>query len=208
MIINEIWKDIKNYEGTYQISNFGNVRNIRTNRIMIQSTRSSGYKQITLYNPNKTFRVHRLVAEAFIPNPNNLPQINHKDENKSNNRVDNLEWCTTKYNINYGNRNTKASKSLLGHKMFTDLSVLNEASHSKEAIEKRRKTMRERGSMTGENNPFYSKHHSEETKRKIGDRTKGKIWVTNVELHSNKQIDKSELDYYISLGYKKGFTKW
>lgn len=73
----------------------------------------NGYKYVNLCKNNKikTFRIHRLVAEMFIKNPNGLTQINHKDENKLNNRVDNLEWCTPKYNVNYGIRNNKAMLS-------------------------------------------------------------------------------------------------
>ena len=119
------WKDIAEYEGFYKINNIGEILNVRTNRLLHQCVRKSGYKQVTLckvdedgYRTQRVYRVHRLVAQAFIPNPKNLPQINHKDENKSNNCVDNLEWCTAKYNINYGERNAKVSKALIGHELF------------------------------------------------------------------------------------------
>lgn len=102
----------------------------------------------------------------------------------------------------------KISKALKGHKMFTDIEMLNKLSHTEEAKQKRRDTMKKNGSMLGERNSFYGKHHTEETKRKIGSRTKDKIWVTNIELHKNKQIDEGEIDDYISRGYKRGFTKW
>ena len=112
----EIWKDIKGFEGLYQISNFGNVKSLarkvnngkgiytRQERVMTGEIDKYGYHQVCLRinGKGKKYKVHRLVAEAFIPNPNNLPEINHKDENKLNNNVDNLEWCTPKYNINYG----------------------------------------------------------------------------------------------------------
>ena len=73
-----------------------------------------GYFVVNLYKNNKLkqHRVNIIVAQAFIPNPNNLPQVNHKDENKQNNRVDNLEWCTAKYNSNYGSRNERISKKI------------------------------------------------------------------------------------------------
>ena len=113
----EIWKDIKNYEGKYQISNLGKVRSLLDNRgkcrnkpiILKPSLNYKGYITINLtkYNKQKHFFVHRLVAEAFIPNPNNYLEINHKDENKQNNNVNNLEWCTRKYNMHYNGLNKK-----------------------------------------------------------------------------------------------------
>ena len=101
---NEIWKKITDFP--YEISNLGNVRNIRTGKILKQNKDSSGYPQVELFynNKRKSIRIHRIVAEYFIPNPNNLPQVNHKDENKWNNVVSNLEWCDITYNANYGTR--------------------------------------------------------------------------------------------------------
>ena len=98
----EEWKDLKGYEGIYQISNLGRIRN-RFGKIRASHKRPDGYIQITLCKNKKieTRRIHQLVAQTFIPNPDNLPQINHKDEDKTNNNVNNLEWCECKYNINY-----------------------------------------------------------------------------------------------------------
>ena len=105
----EIWKDIQGYEGLYQVSNLGNVKNkiqpyLKQEKIYKKFSNSNGYLFVGLRKDKKRkFKyIHRLVAEAFIPNPNNLLQINHKDENKQNNCVNNLEWCTNKYNQNYG----------------------------------------------------------------------------------------------------------
>ena len=105
---NEIWKPIEGYEGFYEVSNCGRVKSvehviIRRNgsprpireKLIHSSMLPNGYLHVTLYKDckQKHFHVHRLVAKAFIPNPNNLPEINHKDEYKTNNHVDNLEWC-------------------------------------------------------------------------------------------------------------------
>lgn len=104
MKIKEQWKDIPGYEGIYQVSTLGEIRNIKTGRILKQ-VYLCGYKRIGLYNKEHKYKnhfVHRLVAETFIPNPDNLPQVNHRNELKDENVVSNLEWCTQKYNINYG----------------------------------------------------------------------------------------------------------
>lgn len=119
----EIWVDVPNYEGLYQISNFGNVKSLSRyvetssgcrktkERLLKPSVSDTGYYRVCFRKDcsNKRFFVHRLVAIAFIPNPHNLPQINHKDENPSNNTVNNLEWCDAKYNNNYGGRIKKAA---------------------------------------------------------------------------------------------------
>ena len=102
---NEIWKDVVGYEGLYQVSNLGNAKalnfkNKRGFNAILKNDICKGYHQITIYKNRKgnRFKVHRLVAFAFIPNPNNFPQINHKDGNKENNDVVNLEWCTNSHN--------------------------------------------------------------------------------------------------------------
>lgn len=117
---NEEWKDIKNYEGLYQVSNLGNVRSLDRKikqknkngefqyvtykgKILKIQKQKNGYLTIDLHKRNKFKRklIHKLVAEMFIPNPNNYKCVNHKDSNIQNNRMDNLEWCTQSYNIKY-----------------------------------------------------------------------------------------------------------
>ena len=101
MIEIEEFRDIPGYEGMYEVSNLGRIR--RNGKILKPSKSNWGYLKLVLFKngTRKTVLVHRLVAYAFIPNPQNLPQINHKDEDKTNNSVDNLEWCDNKYNANY-----------------------------------------------------------------------------------------------------------
>lgn len=133
---NEIWKDVVGFEGLYEVSNFGRVKSKerideyvsngtimhrrRREAILFPKKIKTGYLQVTLYKNGKCVysRVHRLVAEAFLPNPDNLPIVNHKDEIKTNNFVNNLEWCTIEYNNNYGTHQQiakeKLSKSVIG----------------------------------------------------------------------------------------------
>lgn len=111
----EVWKPIKGYEGLYEVSSLGRVKSLnfkRSGEEGILSPASKPYLQVTLYSKGKASQplVHRLVAETFIPNPNNLPQINHIDEDTHNNSVENLEWCSSSYNINYGKRNSTVSR--------------------------------------------------------------------------------------------------
>ena len=110
-----MWKSIKGYEGLYEVSDSGEVKSLKrkarvkgnsyrtVNERILKPSVSNGYKSVVLCKDLTYTKigVHRLVAEAFIPNPNNYPIINHKDANPSNNNVDNIEWCTYKYNSNY-----------------------------------------------------------------------------------------------------------
>lgn len=109
----EIWLPIKNYENLYDVSNLGRVYSHRTKKILKPSEDKVGYKRTTLQKTHrkdvKRFYIHQLVAIAFLENQENKKYINHKDENKSNNNVDNLEWVTHKENCNFGTRNKKIS---------------------------------------------------------------------------------------------------
>ena len=114
-----VWKDIPGYEGLYQVSDTGQVRTLNYRRtgqtkILKPGYTKDGYTIVVLCKDGKgkTYTVHRLVALAFIPNADNLTEVNHKDENKTNNHVSNLEWCDRTYNNNYGTRNKRASKTM------------------------------------------------------------------------------------------------
>ena len=119
----EIWKDISGYNGKYQVSNLGRVKSYaqdpNNGKVKIGNRTAKGYLTFLLYDENgdkKWCPVHRLVASAFIDNPHHLPQVNHKDENKENNRADNLEWCTNEYNAAYGTKPDRMSKANRCHK--------------------------------------------------------------------------------------------
>jgi hypothetical protein len=108
----EIWKDIEGFEGEYMISNLGRVKSLKSNIILRQFEYRGGYLEVHLRKPKIKVhkKVHRLVAEAFLTNPNHYKEVNHKDENKKNNMVNNLEWCSRSYNNTYNNRHFKAGK--------------------------------------------------------------------------------------------------
>lgn len=127
----EIWKDITEYKGLYQISNFGRVKSLERvvifkdgrkktipERILKQGKCKNGYLLVCLWKNNKVkyFTVHKLVALTFLENdnPTEKTQVNHLDENKENNHVSNLKWVTPKENNNYGTRNERASKTMKG----------------------------------------------------------------------------------------------
>lgn len=165
----EIWKSLK-FLGypDYEVSNWGNVKSLnylRTGKekILKPAKSKNGYSSIVLCKRGiaKTFRLHKLIALTFIPNPENLPCINHKDENKENNRVENLEFCSARYNNNYGTRNERASKSMKG-KIFTDehKSKISKANKGKKRSEETKQKMR--------------KQRTEETKQKISEAKRGK----------------------------------
>lgn len=146
-----IWKDIPGFEGKYQASNLGDIRSLeritktdfynrihRTkSRILKHNITKYGYHQVVLYKNNirNRYSVHRLISLTFIENPNNLPCVNHIDENKDNNAVSNLEWCTNKYNSNYGtatNRTAaKVKKSVI--QLTKEQTIINEFSSATEA---------------------------------------------------------------------------
>ena len=118
----EIWKDIEGYEGLYQVSNMGNVRSLNyhlTGKTQILRPRFNGrgYLRVILCKDRKGkgHSVHRLVAATFLPNPDGLPQVDHIDEDKTNNRVENLEWCDCAHNINHGTHNERIASARLNN---------------------------------------------------------------------------------------------
>ena len=106
-------KDIIGYEGLYAITSCGKVWSYKSKKFLKPGKRKGGYLYVGLHKDKevKNYLIHRLVAETYLPNPDNLPCVNHKDENKENNALLNLEWCTYEYNNNYGSRIEKAAKS-------------------------------------------------------------------------------------------------
>lgn len=119
----EVWKDIEGYEGLYQVSTLGNIRSFHNHRgvkvrILRPKRCPGGYLQVALAKDKViSYKlIHRLVAHAFIDNPFGYEQVNHKDEDKTNNRADNLEWCTAKYNSNYGTGSKRMSESKKGYR--------------------------------------------------------------------------------------------
>ena len=175
----EIWKDIKGFEDKYQVSNLGRIKslerkNSRGNQIREKILKliydKDGYLLVNLYknSKKKTYKVHRLVALAHIPNPNNYPQVNHKDENPSNNHISNLEWCTNKYNCNYGTKKERLSKKLKG-KFIGE----NNPMYGKHHTEETKKEMSE---------TRKGKKFTEEHKKKISEAQKGK------KNHNSKKV--------------------
>ena len=118
----EVWRDISGYVGLYQVSNLGRVRSLdridtlgrhRKGKVLTAKSDKDGYHRVDLFQggKGKACKVHRLVAQAFLEYPDNLPQINHKDEIKTNNALSNLEWCSSAYNCCYGTRNERSAKA-------------------------------------------------------------------------------------------------
>lgn len=148
----EIWKDIKGFENSYQISNTGKVKSLERKvpsktrntfqtikeKIRKTNTTTAGYEYVVLSKGSihKTLLIHRLIAEHFLDNPNNLECVNHKDENKANNNVNNLEWCNYKYNNTYKNINLRRNKNNIIRKIIQydlDMNELKRWNSIKEA---------------------------------------------------------------------------
>lgn len=139
---NEIWKDVTGFEGLYRVSNVGRVRSVtrrivrvdgivylKKGKLLKSFVTNKGYEYVMLNDADRKQHlktVHRLVAQAFIPNPYNLPIVNHKDENKLNNAASNLEWCTHAYNNVYNGVNRRVSNKLKGRQAHNAVRVIDE----------------------------------------------------------------------------------
>ena len=165
----EIWKDVVGYEGYYQVSNLGRVRSldriasngrkIKGNILSTKVNTPQYYPRVSLSvnGKMKLVQVHRLVAQAFVynPDPEHKTQVGHKDESRTNNRADNLEWVTPKENSNMPLHRKRVSKANEGK-------VLSAETKSKISLS-------QKGKYKGEKNPFYNKHHTNEAKKKMSD---------------------------------------
>lgn len=185
----ETWKDIKEYNGLYQISTEGNVRSI--DRVIIsgdgkarhynakllkQSLNDKGYYAVCLPNNNKK-AIHRLMAEAFLEVPEELKQyigtqmlhVNHKDENKLNNKIENLEWCTIEYNVNYGTAREKMAKTkrkhvykYVGNQLVEEYESLKEAAEKNDIDDATIGYYIRKGTLDKRNNCYWSYNKKEE----------------------------------------------
>lgn len=108
----ETWKTVKGYEGLYEVSSFGNVRNVNSGRVLNPCRYRTGYLSVMLYKDKKPkrFLIHRLVAISFLDNSNNYEFVNHLDEDKANNNVENLEWCSREHNMRHGTVSARISE--------------------------------------------------------------------------------------------------
>ena len=190
----EEWRPVVGYEGLYEVSNIGRVRSLdryvkgkgksyflHKGRVLSPGMKPEGYLVVRLQR--RTFYIHRLVTEAFIPNPDNLPEVNHKDEDKTNNRVENLEWCNHKYNMNYGTRNIRAKETAIKNGYWSSL--------SKEEKEERRK---ENSKKCYQEKKKLSKEEKEERRKEY--RKKRKDYYKEY-LHKYYQDHKEERRLYM-----------
>lgn len=197
----EIWKPIKDFEGYYEVSNIGRVRSLNYKRtgkgkILKNIEDYKGYLEVVLTKngKRKQFKVHRLVAEAFIPNPENKPCIDHINTIKSDNRVENLRWVTYKENSNnektlekfkgenhhfFGKHHTEETKKKISEAQKGENNHMYGKHHTEEVKEKMRKPKPDEYKQKmsekrkGEGNPYYGKKHSKEWKEKASKRNKG-----------------------------------
>ena len=178
----EQWRPIEGYEGLYEVSNLGRVKSLKCGRerILKPQMKKKGYLQVGLRKEGKykMFKVHRLVAQAFIPNPEGLPQINHKDENPSNNRVENLEWCDSKYNNNYGTHNERIVQTMISNgnadPEMCGIQTKDKKEYNRLYQQKNRENIRKRKQLYGKKNRGklneYNREYRQKNREKINER--------------------------------------
>ena len=199
--MNEEWRPIEGYEGLYEVSNTGRVRSLdryvkgkgesyrlQKGKMLSPIKNKYGYLQVNLCcnGKNKMFLVHRLSAQAFIPNPDNLPEINHKDENPGNNSVDNLEWCDRSYNNNYGTRKDKVRDTNIKNGSWSGLS---RKEYMKDYYEENKESMKKyyqenRGRIC-ERQKEYNRKYYQEHREKICERQKEYYRKKKEEIQNN-----------------------
>ena len=177
----EIWRPVVGYEGLYEVSSYGRVRSLDRyvksksesyrlikGKVLIGSISRCGYIMchIRVNEVSKYYLVHRLVAEAFIPNPDNLSCINHKNEDKTDNRVENLEWCSYSYNNTYGTRKERFRNTMLERGHWTGLS---REEYCKKWYQENKDKRREYNQENKEKKRDYNKKYNQENKEKIRD---------------------------------------
>ena len=188
----EEWKNVIGYEGLYEVSNTGQVRSLdryvkysngriclHKGKVLSPAKDKYGYLAVVLScnGKQKTIKIHRLVAQAFIENPDNLPEVNHLDEDKTNNNVDNLEWCTTKYNSNYGHRTENAINTRVKNG-YADPNFIGFGLNEKEYMKEYSRIYYEKNI---EKFKEYSKIYYQEHKKELDEKSKerNKEWREN-----------------------------
>ena len=210
----EEWKPVVGYEGLYEVSNTGQIRSLKRNIILRPKKEPTGYLRCNLsLNKNvKTFSIHRLVAQAFLPNPDNLPEVNHKDEDKTNNRVENLEWCNHKYNMNYGTRNIRSKDTHIKNGYWTGFSKeeynrkyrechkeeLREyhKEYNREYREFHKEELREYREYHKEENRLYAKIYYENNKEKIREQHREYYEKNKEKIKEYKEKNKEKIKEY------------